>query len=249
MSYNKMAAVYDLLMEDAPYDKWQVFTEGVFNIYQNKINEVVDLGCGTGQITCRLAKAGYNLVGIDLAADMLTHAAKRADEEQLKIQWVEQDLRELEIFDQFDAAISYCDVINYITTEAELLKVFNNTYQLLQSEGLFIFDVHALEYVESNLKDQIFSEMYEDMGYVWFCEAGDHPGEVFHDLTFFIQDQTQYERFDETHHQRTFPVATYQKLLEKSGFRILNLYADFSLEPIELEQTNNAERLFFVCQK
>lgn len=244
-----MSYVYDLLMEDAPYDSWHAFTIYALKKYGTKTDKVIDLGCGTGQITCLLAKSGYDMVGVDLAADMLSHAAQRATSKQLKIQWLEQDLRELDGLTQFDVAVSYCDVINYITTEEELSRVFTNVEKLLNPNGLFLFDVHAIGYVESELKDQVFSEMYDDMGYVWFCEPGEHNGEVFHNLTFFVQDQVQYDRFDEIHHQRTFPISIYEKLLKENGFEIKGLYADFALETISRETADDSQRIFFVCQK
>ncbi|WP_112181417.1 MULTISPECIES: class I SAM-dependent methyltransferase [Paraliobacillus] len=249
MSYNKMSYVYDLLMEDAPYDDWHAFTKYALKKYGTETKKIIDLGCGTGQITCLLSQSGYDLVGVDLAADMLSHAEQRASANNLKIQWVEQDLRSLNGLSQFDAAVSYCDVINYITTEEELANVFSNVEQLLKPNGLFLFDIHAIGYVESELKDQVFSEMYEDMGYVWFCEPGEQEGEVFHNLTFFIQDQKQYDRFDEIHHQRTFPIPTYERLLKKCGFEIKGLYADFNFEPISKETIEKEQRIFFVCQK
>lgn len=249
MSYDKMALVYDVLMEDAPYDQWVSFTENMFAEFGVNISSVADLGCGTGQITRRLAKKGYELYGVDFSSEMLTYAEQASHAEQLDIQWIQQDLRRLNKFPQMDAAISYCDVINYITDESEIKQVFHNVHEILKDKGLFLFDVHSINHVESDLKGETFAEIYDDLSYVWLCQPGEHQGEVVHELTFFVQDQLKYDRFDETHHQRTFPIDKYEDLLVDTGFIIRGVYADFSTTPLQTEEDTNSERIFFVCQK
>ncbi|SDN00914.1 class I SAM-dependent DNA methyltransferase [Sediminibacillus halophilus] len=247
MSYAKLAMVYDLLMEDAPYDEWTAFAEKMFGRYAKSIGKVADLGCGTGQITRRLANAGYRMTGIDNSEEMLAYARSAAEEAGQQIQWYQADLTELSGFSQFDAAISFCDVINYITDEQSLRKAFANVNRMLSPKGLFLFDTHSIEHIEHDMKGETFAEIYNDISYVWLCQPGEKQGEVFHDLTFFIQEADQrYQRFDEQHHQRTFPVNQYRELLKDAGFVIRGVYGDFSDEPLEESQ---AERVFFVCEK
>ncbi|WP_407269506.1 class I SAM-dependent DNA methyltransferase [Radiobacillus sp. PE A8.2] len=248
MSYDKMAFVYDLLMEDAPYDAWVEFTEVMLEKYKKEVRNIVDLGCGTGQITRRLAASGYEIVGVDYSEAMLTQAKSESDKQQLSIQWINQDIRELVGFSDCDVVVSFCDVMNYITEENELDSVFQRVYDMLADEGLFIFDVHSLTHIENDMKDQTFAEIYDDVSYVWVCHAGQRQGEVEHDLTFFVQDaEGKYERFDETHQQRTFNEEAYRGMLKKAGFTVRDVYADFSTYPDSV--TEKSERLFFVCQK
>ncbi|MCT2537628.1 class I SAM-dependent methyltransferase [Aquibacillus koreensis] len=247
MSYAKMALVYDALMSDAPYDDWQAFADFIFKKYSTDISTVADLGCGTGQITRRLKKQGYQVFGVDYSEDMLAYAQQAATEEKLSIEWFKQDLRELNGFSNVDAAVSFCDVINYITDFDELRIVFKNVHQILKDKGLFLFDVHALEHVEQNLQDQTFAEVYDDLSYVWFCKSGENQGEVYHDLTFFELDNEMYERFDETHHQRTYSIPTYKRMLEETGFVVKGIFADFSTQT--MREDESGERIFYVCEK
>ncbi len=65
-------AVYERLMQDAPYEPWQQFMQQIFDKHaQIEINEIADLGCGTGYVTRQLAKAGYHMTGIDQSENML----------------------------------------------------------------------------------------------------------------------------------------------------------------------------------
>ncbi|GGA68874.1 class I SAM-dependent DNA methyltransferase [Ornithinibacillus halotolerans] len=246
MAYQLMANLYDRFMEEAPYDKWVQFTESIINRNNLHVSNIVDLGCGTGEITVQLSEK-YSITGVDFSTDMLAIAEQKAMESKQKIDWVHQDIRNLSGLSGYDLAVSYCDVINYITSESDVQKVFSNVYELLNNNGIFIFDVHSLSHVEDNLIGHTFSDVNDESAYVWFCFEGDEQGEMIHDLTFFAYNGENYERFDETHYQRTFSVHVYKNLLEKCGFEKISFYGDFSLEnEFSLE---NAERIFIIAQK
>lgn len=242
-----MASVYDVLMDDAPYQDWLDFTTGVLQQTGKSVNRIADLGCGTGRITTSLARMGYTMLGVDLSEEMLSYAQQHAVEKGVYVQWIHQDLRELHGFSDLDAVVSYCDVLNYITTEKEILAVFTRIQEMLRVGGIFIFDVHSLQHIQNNLADETFATVTDDLSYIWFCSPGDKEGEVFHDLTFFVAEEDSYTRFDEYHHQRTFSTAIYQKLLAEAGFQLRHLYGDFSLETEKID--GNTERIFFLAEK
>ncbi|WP_047981436.1 class I SAM-dependent DNA methyltransferase [Ornithinibacillus contaminans] len=248
MAYHQvMAELYDKLMEDAPYDKWVTFTEAVLESYQVSGAKVADFGCGTGEITVRLSENGYEVTGVDYSADMLAIAEQKGTAANQTIRWIHQDLRELAGISQMDVVVSYCDVMNYITAKEDVQQVFKNVNKALSDNGLFIFDVHSLHHVEQDLVDHTFADVTDDSSYIWFCYPGESEGEMYHDLTFYHLQKDHYVRFDESHHQRTYSVATYRQLLENSGFEILKICGDFSVEMAFSEE--NAERIFFIAQK
>ncbi|WP_461177563.1 class I SAM-dependent DNA methyltransferase [Virgibacillus ainsalahensis] len=241
-----MAYLYDKLMDHAPYDEWAAFTQKAFERSGKHIKKIADLGCGTGEITMKLAEAGYNMTGVDYSEEMLTYAQQKASETNYSIQWICQDLREIQGLTNLDAAVSYCDVINYITAQDELKAVFKSVASALKEGGMFLFDVHSMNYVEEKLKNHTFADVTDDASYIWFCTEGENTGEMYHDLTFFTLSGENYERFDEYHHQRTYPVEFFQRLLNESGFQNTRIYADFQLDNNSLE---NAERIFFITEK
>ncbi|SFL80061.1 Methyltransferase domain-containing protein [Gracilibacillus orientalis] len=240
MAYSKLAYIYDVLMDDAPYDEWQSFVENFCRQVK-----MLDLGCGTGRLSHQFAEAGFSVTGVDLSEDMLAFAQANT----FGVQYIQQDIRELEGLSSFDVVVSLCDVINYITTEDELKRVFTNVWNCLSDEGLFIFDIHSLRHFEENMVGETFAEIYDDISYLWFCEAGETKGSVEHDLTFFLLDEEtdQYERFDEQHSQRTFAVETYMELLRKAGFQNVTVHGDFSTE--KSDEPEEHQRIFFVCRK
>lgn len=247
MSYQGFAQIYDALMEHAPYDKWVDFTDTIINKYDLNVKQALDLGCGTGEITVRLAEKGFSISGVDLSADMLTQAAMKASEKQLIMSWVHQDIRELTGFSNIDLCISYCDVMNYITNQADIKVVFQNVYESLAENGLYIFDVHDYYYAQDDLMDHTFADVTDELAYIWECERGDQAGEMFHYLTFFAQNKNEYTRFDEVHHQKVYTIDYYKNLLKQVGFSKIEVYQDFNVFNDTI--VKQAERIFFVAQK
>ena len=81
-AYTDFAAVYDTFMDETPYEEWAVYVAGIIEKYGisrparsgREQDLVVDLGCGTGTFTERLADMGYDMIGIDLSEEMLAAA-------------------------------------------------------------------------------------------------------------------------------------------------------------------------------
>ena len=82
-----------------------------------------DLGCGTGNMTELLAKAGYDMIGADNAEEMLEIAMEKRDKSGYDILYLLQDMREFELYGTVRAVISVCDSVNYITEPEELQEV------------------------------------------------------------------------------------------------------------------------------
>lgn len=247
MDYHRFASIYDQLMEHAPYEEWTNFTDHLIHLHPKNVKTIVDLGCGTGEITVRLATLGYEVTGVDLSSDMLTVATKKAEHANVGINWIQQDIRKLEGFSDIDVFVSYCDVLNYITEQEDLMSVFNRVYESLRPDGLFIFDIHSIHYVQRHLVDTTFADVTEQLAYIWECEQGDLQGEMYHHLTFFQKEAEKYIRFDELHHQQTYETKVYETLLKKSGFSKIQFYGDFLFENNFSEK--NSDRIFIVAEK
>ena len=78
-AYQDFSAVYDRLMQDVNYDGWCDLAENVFRRLGVSPKLMLELGCGTGNLTVRLAERGYSMIGLDLSPDMLTRAAEKSE--------------------------------------------------------------------------------------------------------------------------------------------------------------------------
>ena len=110
-AYTGFAEVYDLFMEDVPYETWRDFITGVLR--REGISDwlVCELGCGTGRMTRMLAACGYDMIGIDASQEMLSVAREKESE---GILYLEQDMREFELYGTVRAVVSICDSMNYL---------------------------------------------------------------------------------------------------------------------------------------
>ncbi|KAB7708708.1 methyltransferase domain-containing protein [Bacillus aerolatus] len=245
MTYERFAHVYDFLMGDAPYEEWMDFFQRHAANLSGK--GVLDLACGTGEFTWRLAEAGWHVTGVDLSDDMLFVAQQKAAAKNLSIPLFQQDMRELEGLESFDAITIFCDSLNYLTEEEDVKRTFQSAEKHLKPGGLFLFDVHSLFKMRHVFKDGTFTAVDEVVSYIWNCFDGEKPDSIEHELTFFARDEKAdlYERFDELHTQRTFAPGQYETWLQEAGFTNIETTADFTEHPPGEE----SQRIFFVCRK
>ena len=143
-AYTSFAAVYDTFMVNIPYEEWAAYVIELLKEYRIENGLVLDLGCGTGNMTELLAKVGYDMIGVDNAEEMLEIAMEKRQESGYDILYLLQDMREFELYGTVKAIISICDSINYITEEEELLEVFRLVNNYLDPQGVFIFDFNTV---------------------------------------------------------------------------------------------------------
>ena len=243
-SYTEFAAVYDELMTDIPYDAYvDLLDEAAGGIAGKR---VLDIGCGTGLLSVKLAKQGAQVTGIDLSADMLAVAEQRARALSLPVQFIEQPMQQLTGFTDFDLAVIAIDSLNYVADKEDVKATFRCIYSSLAVGGVLVFDVHS-----TFKTDVIFMEgpfTFDDgrIAYIWETEEGEQPHSVDSELAFFIQQANGlYSRFDEVHSQRTFEVHDYVEMLMEAGFSVERIFADWEDEPPNEE----SERIFFQVRK
>lgn len=151
-AYTGFAQVYDKFMDNVPYDKWAEDIRKI--LIKQGISEgiLLDLGCGTGNITRRFADYGYDMIGIDISEEMLQIAIEKKYEEEEElpenskardILYLKQDMRDFELYGTVSAVICICDSLNYITKEEELFSVFSLVNNYLEAGGIFLFDMNT----------------------------------------------------------------------------------------------------------
>jgi SAM-dependent methyltransferase len=259
-TYRQFAAVYDRLMEEMPYSEWMSFARRCWDKY-GMPRTVVDLGCGTGNMTIPLARSGFSVFGIDLSSEMLAVARSKWEppvrgsrEDAGTIRWLQQDMRDWDLPQPVDAVISFCDCLNYLTEPQDVTATIRQTYSGLAPGGLFMFDVHSPRQLERYAEEQPFVYDEKDVAYLWTCDYNPSRKEIEHSLTFFIQEEaasksggsgTLYSRFEESHVQRAYDPDWIASQLADAGFELLHYVADFKLEKPNAE----SERLFYVARK
>lgn len=166
-AYTSFASVYDIFMDNIPYEEWAEYLSGLLAEYEVTDGIVLDLGCGTGTLTELMAARGFDMIGVDYSEEMLEIAMEKRAESGRDILYLLQDMREFELYGTVRAVISICDSLNYITEEEELEEVFRLVNNYLDPEGVFIFDFNTVYKYREILGDQTIAESREDCSFIW----------------------------------------------------------------------------------
>lgn len=242
-AYTGFAQVYDTFMDNVPYEEWADDLTELLKKNGVSGGLVAELGCGTGRMTRALAARGYDMIGIDNSGDMLAIAMEQPSE---GILYLEQDMREFELYGTVAAVVSVCDSLNYITEEEDLLEVFRLVNNYLDPGGVFIFDLNTVYKYREVLGERVFAENREEAAFIWENWFDEDEGINEYDLSIFVrQEGDQFLRFTETHYQKAWPQERVCELLQESGLKLLHVYEAFS------EQTpgEKCERLCFIARE
>ncbi|MCR5546177.1 MAG: class I SAM-dependent methyltransferase [Lachnospiraceae bacterium] len=249
-SYLSFSYVYDLFMDNVPYDEWSKNIVHLLSDYGIKDGVIVDLGCGTGQMTVRLRDAGFTMIGMDLSSDMLTIANEKRQPGD--ILYTLQDMREFELHGSVKSFVSFCDSMNYITSKEDLLQVFQKVHYYLEEGGLFLFDMNTPYKYENLLAENTFAETRDEGSFIWENEYDPESKTNVYDLTLYIKKDVLYqdgcedfEQFFETHIQHCFSVEEVENLLNESGLLFIECLDATTLEAAR----EDSERVYFVATK
>lgn len=244
-AYSGFAEVYDMFMDNAPYEQW---SQSLIRILRSRgISDglVLDLGCGTGKMTRLLAQAGYDMIGADSSAEMLDIAMSR-EQGGSGILYLNQDMRELELYGTVRAAVSVCDSLNYIMDEDDLLSVFSLVNNYLDPGGIFIFDLNTLYKYEAVLGESVICENRPEGSFIWENYYDEKERVNQYDLTLFVRGgDGRYDKYEETHFQRGYGLDQVRRLIERSG---LEFEACFG-EDARQAPRPDSERMYIVARE
>ena len=169
-AYTGFAQVYELFMDNVPYEEWSRYLIHLLREYGVEDGIVLELGCGTGKMTRLLAQAGFDMIGIDNSEEMLQMAKDRdfftgeprQEKDDFDSLYLLQDMREFELYGTVRAVVSVCDSMNYILEEEELLQVFQLVNTYLDPGGIFIFDMNTIYKYREILGEAVICENREE---------------------------------------------------------------------------------------
>ena len=245
-AYSGFAKVYDLFMDNIPYEEWTDYVKELFAEEGVKDGILLDLGCGTGSVTELLAESGFDMIGIDNSEEMLEIAMEKREESGLDILYLLQDMREFELYGTVKGVVSICDSMNYILDDEDLLDVFKLVHNYLDNEGIFIFDMNTMYKYEQILADNTFAEDREESSFIWENYYDEEEEINQYDLSLFVMEEDgRYRKYEETHLQRAYEQQCVEELIKESGLELLHVYDAFTKDlPAE-----DSQRIYFVCRR
>lgn len=237
-AYTGFAEVYDIFMDNVPYEEWSAWILGILKEYGITDGLVLDLGCGTGSMTELLAGCGYDMIGIDNSEEMLNLAMKKREQSGCDILYLLQDMTEFELYGTVRAIVSACDSINYILDEDELREVFRLANNYLDPDGILLFDFNTVYKYEQILGENTIAENREDCSFIWDNYYDPEDGINEYDLTLFVKEEDgRFRKFEETHYQRAYDLDTIRRLIEEAGMIFETAYDAYTMEaPTEVSE-------------
>ena len=175
-AYTGFASVYDMFMDNIPYEEWCAYLTGLLREYGVDDGLVLDLGCGTGTLTRLLAEKSYDMIGVDLSDEMLEIAMEKEAEDPKGILYLMQDMRAFELYGTVRAIVSICDSMNYMLEYEDFVEVLRLANNYLDPGGVFIFDLNTIYKYKETMGETTIAENREEGSFIWenFYDEEEH---------------------------------------------------------------------------
>lgn len=239
--YGDFAEAYDALTFNVPYD-------GIAEYYSKILckmtsgKRLLDMGCGTGNLTIRLAERGYEVTGQDASWEMLNIASAKSN----KVHWICQNMTETELGCETDAVISTLDSVNHLESAAEMLLCFKSACENLKDGGAFVFDVNTVYKHREILGSNTFVYDVDGVYCVWQNEFDPQDNSVGIDLDLFFEEEDgTYTRGYESFRELALDEGELRGLLEQAGFEVECVYDYLTFD----QPSENSEKLLFCAVK
>jgi SAM-dependent methyltransferase len=203
-------------------------------------SRVLDFCCGPGRHAIPLARRGAQVTGVDRSSFLLNKAASRAKAENLRIEWVQEDMRTFVRPARFDLAISLFTSFGYFD-EQENLVVLGNILRSLASSGFFIVDLMSKEILARRFAPCGIEEQPDGSILVQKREITDDWSRI--KATWILIQNNQATRW--VLNTALYSGQELANLLRTAGFADVRLYGNWQGAPYDL----NAERLIAVAGK
>jgi SAM-dependent methyltransferase len=228
---------WDEHTSDAESDKQVTFLRREFEL--DKPLRILDIPCGFGRHSVRLAGDGHQVVGIDLNPGFIQRARKSAYDEGVDVDFRLGDMREIEFFEDFDRAIMLFTSIGYFADE-ENLKILKKVAQAIKPGGLFCLDTLNRDAVAGFFNGYNVTERGSALA-VDRCSFDPVNGWIINRRVVFqggVRKETPF-------FTRIYNACEMRDLLRKAGFRDLRFFGDWESSPLTLD----SKRLIVIADK
>lgn len=242
--YGDFSYFYDEFNGEADYDS-------LFQVIESRLSSqklpgkiIADLGCGTGELTLRLAGAGYDMIAVDASDEMLSILSDKISECGAEgILLLQQDLTALDLYGTIHGAVCTFDTLNHVGPAEEINKVIEKVGLFMEKDGLFLFDVNTPYKHKKILADETFVLEDEDAVCIWknSLEEQQHRTCISIDIAYRDDPEHYWESFYEYYCE---PQELTQMCIS-AGFRVMEILDGERF----CEPDAQSQRLLFVAEK
>jgi len=255
--FTLIAAHYDELMSGVPYRYWVDYVQRILDRMHYEPSTVLDVACGTGNVSEIFASRGFRVVGVDISPQMIEVArAKKSG-----VEYYVQDAAELDLRccsdgpgrsdrgddsrRRFDLAVCLFDSLNYITDPDRAAGAISRVGEHLVPGGVFIFDVNTIYALSNHFFDQAHLAPDSYPKYVWNSSYDRRTRLCRIDMLFEVLDEGGPRHFKEVHYQRGHSIEELKRWLVDANFRVVDVFHAYTFR----KPTRTSDRVFFVARK
>lgn len=226
--YTSLARLYDRLMDDVDYSAWADYYIRLLRVYGGEISSVYECACGTGSLTRQLAKYPVKLTASDISEDMLREAAEKARKNGIKVPFIKQDMRHIDLPRRVNGVIAACDGVNYLTDEESLDSFISTAFEALKPGGTLAFDISTVHKF-NEMSGRVYCDERDDAACIWSCNFENSL--LTMDVSLYVrQPGGLYERLGERHTQKGHTTEDIISALEKGGFTDIRAYGGMTFD-------------------
>jgi len=213
-AYDPFAQTYQRHWGAMVGDRWLSRIEDTVLAHVPEQARILDLCCGSGELSESLAKRGYRVTGLDGSSNMLALARESSPE----LEFIHADARDFSFDEPFDACLCMFDSLNHLMALEELANAFSNVHQALRSSGIFYFDMNMeKKYIEEWTGDLSFID--HDHVCAVQCAANVECRQATFAAAIFDRADTGWLRRDVQLQQTWYAAEEISTSLQSVGFR------------------------------
>ncbi len=223
----------------ATIEEYLDFNEEVTHLYETiaelalekEPKTLIDIGCGQGDFCNIIVHNNVDTLGVDLSEKQIQIAQTKG----INAKCI--DIKDIK--NNYDCATAVFDVINYIPKN-HLKQFLTHTYNLLNQNGYFIFDVNSYYGFQEVAQGTLTIDLEDKFIAI---DANFEDNCLFTDITLFTKDKSLYKKQYGTIEQFYHDKEDLSQTLQEIGFSIEKII-DFNLHSLE-----DSDKQIFICKK
>lgn len=227
--FSSIAPYYDRLMSFVNYPSWVSYIEKIILLSSVNERSIFDLACGTGVCLEMWSDKGYNVIGLDRSLSMLQvcreKLTRRGD-----FLLINGDMRDFCLARKVPVITCLYDSLNYLLTEADLLRCFRCVGEALEDHGVFVFDMNTVHSLRDEWGNNTFQRRDEGLISMWSNSFNPNLNISSLSITLHVRRNGQEFVLGEFHQERGYPLSVIMDLLREAGF-ICSLYRHLTFTP------------------
>ncbi len=209
-------------------------------VLHDRASRVLDLGCGPGLYSSRLAQRGHTCVGIDFSPASIEYAREVAQSQQLACEYRLADLRQAEYGTGYDLAMFIFGELNPFRP-AEAQRILSKAYATLNEGGRLLLEVSMFAAVQRQGHQRatwytLEQGLFSDRPHMCLFESFWHEAQAVAIERFYIIDAETGEVTQHSISSQAYTDEQYRQLVQSAGFTDLTFYPSLIGQPDERQK-------------